>query len=125
MTYSQVFASAILVLATALPAGAQSRIEPPRLQPSEKPTVSPYLLLGPNSTVFQRELNFFNQRRNERRLNSVNRDLRMESRRLNESIDELQNPSTVLPTQPLKESDTGHSTTFFNTFNYFPPRRGR
>lgn len=125
MTYTQVFAGGVLVLVAALPAAGQTRIQPPTLRPSEQPTTSPYLLLGPNSAVFQRELTFFAQRRNERRLNAVNRDLRVESRRLNETIDDLQNPSSVLPTQPLRESDTGHPTTFFNTFNYFPPRRGR
>ena len=126
MTYSQVFAGGILVLAMALPAAAQTRIQPPQLRPSDQPTTSPYLLLGPNSNVFQRELVYFSQRRNERRLNAVNRDLRTESRRLDNSIEELQqNPSAVLPTRPLTASDTGHTTSFFNTFNYFPPRRGR
>lgn len=125
MTYSQVFASVILLLATVRPATAQTRIEPPRLRPSEQPTTSPYLLLGPNSTVFQRELNFFNQRRNERRLNTVNRELRVETRRLGNSIDQLEDRPGDLSTRPLMESDTGHSTTFFNTFKYYPTRRSR
>jgi len=125
MTSSQVFASVILLLATVRPGAAQTRIEPPRLRPNEQPTTSPYLLLGPNSTIFQRELNFFNQRRNERRLNAVNRELRVETRQLGNSIDELQKQPAGLPTRPLMESDTGHSTTFFNTFQYYPTRRSR
>lgn len=125
MINSQVFASGILVLASVLPALAQTQIQPPQLRPSDKPTTSPYLLLGPNSTVFQRELIYFNQRSNQRRINAVNSQLRVESRRLGNSINELQNPSAALPTQPLMGSDTGHTTTFFNTFNYFPPRRAR
>lgn len=125
MMRAQVFASGVLVLATAWPAAAQTRIQPPTLRPTEQPTTSPYLLLGPNSAIFQRELTYFNQARNERRINSVNRDLRLESKRLSNTIQESQNPSALLPTQPLQASDTGHSTQFFNTFNYFPARRGR
>ena len=125
MIRPQIIASGILVLATAYPAVAQTQIQPPTLKPSEKPTTSPYLLLGPNSAIFQRELNYFNQARNERRINAVNRDLRLESRRLNNTIKESQSQSALLPTQPLQTSDTGHSTTFFNTFNYYPARRSR
>ena len=125
MTSFRIIASSIVVLTMVLPALAQTQIQPPTLRPSDRPTTSPYLLLGPNSAVFQRELNFFNQRRNERRLNTVNRELRVESRRLNESINELQSPSTILPTQPLKQRTTGHPTTFFNTYDYFPSRRSR
>src|SRR5690606_19352634 len=115
MRYGQFFASGIVVLATVLPALAQSRIQPPNLRPTDKPTTSPYLLLGPNSAIFQRELNYFNQSRNERRINAVNRELRLESRRLEDTIQQSQSPSSVLPTQPLMQSDTGHTTTFFNT----------
>lgn len=125
MTRFRVIASAIIVVAATLPTAAQTRIGPPRLRPSDQPTTSPYLLLGPNSFLFERELNFFNQRRNERRLNTVNRELQVESRRLSQSIDELQAPSAILPTQPLKQSTTGHPTTFFNTYDYFPSRRSR
>jgi hypothetical protein len=125
MIQNPVLMSGIVVLAMALPAVAQNRIQPPTLRPTEQPTTSPYLLLGPNSAIFQRELNYFNQARNERRINSVNRDLRLESRRLNDSIKESQKPSALPPTRPLQESDTGHQTTFFNTFNYYPARRSR
>lgn len=125
MIHNPVFASGIALLTMVLPAVAQNRIQPPTLRPTEKPTTSPYLLLGPNSAVFQRELNYFNQARNERRINAVNRDLRLESRRLNDTIKESQSSSALLPTRPLEGSDTGHSTTFFNTFNYYPSRRSR
>jgi hypothetical protein len=125
MNLGQVFASSMLVLAMGLPAVAQNRIQPPTLRPTEQPTTSPYLLLGPNSAIFQRELTYFNQSRNERRINAVNRDLRIESRRLDNTIKESQTPSVLLPTQPLQASDTGHSTQFLNTFNYFPQRRAR
>lgn len=125
MTFHQLFASGVLVLASTLPAVAQTQIQPPTLRPSEKPTISPYLLLGTNSAIFQQDLNYFNQRRNERRINTVKRSLQTETRRLDNSIEDIQSPSTVLPTRPLKQSDTGHSTSFFNTYNYYPTRRGR
>ena len=125
MIYFKLFASGILVVASALPAVAQTRIQPPTLRPTEQPTISPYLLLGPNSNIFQRELNYFTQRRNERRIDAVNRQLRTETRRLDNSIEEIQSPATILPTRPLTQSDTGHSTSFFNTYNYYPTRSRR
>lgn len=125
MTYRKLLSSGVLVVATALPVVAQTRIQPPTLRPTEQPAISPYLLLGPNSIVFQRELNYFTQRRNERRIDAVNRQLRVETRRLDSSIEEIQNPTPVLPTRPLSQSDTGHSTSFYNTYNYFPTRNRR